>query len=104
MPSWCSALSRLVLAGAVAHASLTVTWNTHSPNSAAPAPVAASSGVRSAVVISVTGNRVILRLQGGTLARFTSTPEQARALQHLVGTAIQFRIQQAGAPPAAVIP
>lgn len=88
----CRALSVLIFAGAIAHASLTVTWNTHR------AGPAAHADVRQGVVTAVTANHVILRLNDGTLARYPATPAQTRLLQRLIGTTIRYRVQQTDAP------
>jgi hypothetical protein len=73
-----------ILAGVLAtHATVTISWNTHAPASPAPA---------TAIVSSVQGTRVVLRLQNGTLRAYTATPAQARVLHALVGTAIHYRL------------
>lgn len=67
-----------------ANASVTVQWNTHAPIPPPP---------RTAVVSSVQGTHVVLRLQDGTLRAFDATPAQAKLLRGLVGSAIRYRVQ-----------
>jgi len=89
MARLCRAVVQIVFAVVVAHGSVTISWNTHRP---APAPAAAPEQTRTAVVSSVRGTHVVLRLADGTSRVYLAPPAQARALQRLVGTAIQFRL------------
>jgi len=66
-----------------AHASVTIQWNVRA--AATPAPV------QTAIVRAVNGTHVIVRLADGTTHVYVATPQQARLLRHLVGTAIEFR-------------
>jgi len=89
MARWCRAFVQLIFALVVAHGSVTIRWNTSVP---APKPSPSASPVQSAVVSAVRGTHVLLRLTDGTSRVFVATPSQARELQRLVGTAIQFRL------------
>ena len=73
-----------------AQAGVTVSWNTQSVVSA-PAQ-AGNSPVQTATVVHVTGTHILLRMSDGTLRVLLATPQQARELGQLVGTAVQFRL------------
>jgi hypothetical protein len=86
------AIAGVLAAAAVARGSITVSWNTHR----VPAPLVTTSSrvsvsERTGMVRSVHGTHVLLRLSDGTTRLFIATPEQAKLLQGLVGTQIQFR-------------
>ncbi|HET6896105.1 MAG TPA: hypothetical protein VFH72_12050 [Candidatus Baltobacteraceae bacterium] len=85
MARWCRAFVQFAFALVLAHGSVTIRWN-----ASAPAPSAGPP--RNGVVSAVHGTRVLLRLTDGTSRVFIATPAQARQLQRLVGTAIQFRL------------
>lgn len=88
MAHLCRALGALVFAVVVAHGSVTIRWNAQRPQ---PAPTAGTARVQTALVSAVRGTHVVLRLPDGTSRVYIATASQARALQQLVGTAIQFR-------------
>ncbi|HKU66538.1 MAG TPA: hypothetical protein VJP85_02065 [Candidatus Baltobacteraceae bacterium] len=88
MAQVCRAAFGLVLAVVVARSSVTVSWNTRP---AVPAPVAAP--VRTATVLDVRGTDVLLRMSDGTIRMLRASTEQARELQHLVGTIIRFQVR-----------
>jgi hypothetical protein len=83
MVHWIRALAAGLALAVVTHASMTIRWNT------APARAAAQT----AVVSSVHGTHVVLRLQDGSLRAYSATPAQARMLRALVGSTIHFREQ-----------
>ena len=87
MARWCRAFVQFVFAIVLAHGSVTIRWN-----ASAPSPAPSPSALRNAVVSAVHGTHVLLRLTDGTSRVFIATPAQARQLQRLVGTAIQFRL------------
>ena len=72
-----------------AHASVTISWNTHASSRAA---AGASEVTQTAVVRSVNGTHVLMRLPDGTTRIYVATPAQARILQRLAGTAVEFRL------------
>lgn len=81
----CRVLYAFLLAVVVARAGMTIKWNTQ-PSPAPPATV------ENARVAAVHGTSVVLRLQDGTMRTYTTTPQQARDLQALIGTIIRFRL------------
>lgn len=91
MAHWCRLFSRLVAAVAIARAGLTVTWNTQRPPQARA--VAAPAPTESARVTAVQGTHVLVRLRDGSTRAYEAAPAQARLLQDLIGTVIQFRIR-----------
>lgn len=93
MAQVCRALLTLAFAVVVARSSMTVSWNTHrAPSAGAAGPAAVkTAAVKTAAVVSVRGTHVLLRLRDGTAHAFIATPAQARMLQRLIGTVIQFR-------------
>lgn len=91
----CRAFGLLVFAGAVAQSSVTITWNTRAATPA-PSPSAGSSATQMARVAAVHGTHVVLRMSDGTTRLLIATPAQARELEHLVGTAIRFRLTAGG--------
>jgi hypothetical protein len=72
-----------------AHASVTISWNVHR-SAAARTEGAASAEI--ARVVAVHGTHVVLRLHDGTTHEYLASPQQARTLEGLVGTAIRFRL------------
>jgi hypothetical protein len=70
----------------VAHASVTIRWNTRAPQADPPAP-------QTAVVSAVRGTHVVLRMHDGSLRAYTATPAQAKILQALIGTVVRYRVQ-----------
>ena len=89
MARWCRAFVQFVFALVLAHGSVTIRWNVSAPS---PAPSPSAGPLRNGVVSAVHGTHVLLRLTDGTSRVFIATPAQARQLQRLVGTAIQFRL------------
>jgi hypothetical protein len=65
-----------------AHASVTIQWNVRAP--------ATPRAAQTAVVRSVNGTHVVMRFADGTTRVYIASPQQARMLRHLVGTAIEF--------------
>jgi hypothetical protein len=84
MASWSRALAVCLAAVAVAHASVTVQWNTRA---------ASPASSRTAVVCAVNGTRVVLHLSDGTSRTYTATPAQAKMLRGLIGSTIRYRIE-----------
>jgi hypothetical protein len=66
-----------------AHASVTIQWNVRTPATPRPA--------QTAIVRSVSGTRVVMRLADGTTHVYIATPQEARVLRHLIGSVIEFR-------------
>lgn len=89
MAHWCRAALLLIAATVVARSSVTISWNTRT---AAQTRSQSSAPVVTATVVRVSGTHVVLRLGDGTTRLFIATPDQARTLEHLTGTAIQFRL------------
>lgn len=89
MAHWCRAAFLLIAATVVARSSVTISWNTRS---VAETHVASDAPVLTATVVRVNGTHVVLRFADGTTRLFIATPDQARALERLTGTAIQFRL------------
>ncbi len=85
----CRTLAALAFAVVVARSSVTVSWNSHPSPAGVPGQTAPR--VRTALVISVRGTHVLLRLNDGTTRAFIATPQQAHELERLVGTAIRFQ-------------
>ena len=66
-----------------ASASVTITWNLGAKPTPSP---------RSATVTAVHGTLVTVRLEDGSVRRYTATPAQAAALRALIGQRIAFRV------------
>lgn len=89
MVPWCRAVLSIVVALAVARATVTVSWNTAGADAAKRATPQAA--IQTAIVTAVRGTHVLLRTAGGQTREYIATKQQAQMLQHLLGTAIQFR-------------
>lgn len=76
-----------------AHANVTITWNTrpaiHIAAASTPAP-------QTAILRAVHGTHVLVRLPDGTTHAFIASPQQAKLLEPLVGSAIQYRLERSG--------
>ena len=75
----------------IAHASLTITWNTRQP-APVQALAAPSAPVLYGTLVAVKGNAASLRLADGTLRTFVASARDLPALRALVGTRIAYRI------------
>jgi|GEM_PF-3920018 len=72
-----------------AHASVTISWNTH----AAGTRAVATPRILSGTLIAVDGRTASVRMADGSVRRFTAAPSELAALRERVGYSINFIVK-----------